>query len=687
MSLRAAHACGMTATVVLATLTVLCGGALPAWAWAFAAAPILWPLWHHVATPLAPRAANVLAAAGVAVPLAYWLAQGRAQGVQAACVALLWVLAVRQASRTLPSHDLQALVLALLLVCVGAIVNPTPSYALLLLPFAFAMVAALVTRQLVHDVAMAAFRDHDAAAAAAQLGRTDVVTGRFVAVIAGLSLSLLLMAGAVFAAFPRVGLPAWGGGNARGLPQAVDLGRTPWSAGPGQIVARVWGLGRNAYAFGLYLRGRSYDRVDAQGFAESNLAVPIRALAADGQQFSYAVVQDAAEGDPLLTLGPIERGLVSTSDNNVVQVGRSSGGEQPPFVAAAAGSHRAQLTGRVSRSRPPALPAQGAGDAHALAAHDAAFAAHYTALPEALRARLAPLVAQVVGPATGFAERAARLRQYLGQNYAYDAADVVGPSRRGDEGPLLRFVFDVKRGNCTYFASAFAALLRASGVPSRVVGGFEGGRWDGDEQVALFTGAHAHAWVEWYLPGTGWVVDDATPARGEDVLAGWAMWRERMGRFWQLDVLQFGLANQLGFVHGVQLQLASLRQLAFPGRAGGAVGRAAPGQLAAGGLALAAVAFGLWRLAGRRAARARHRLARLLHAEATRRLGRPLRPDETLRGALAAAAASPGAVGAGPSPQVLERALACYEAMRFGGVAAPAELPELVRALAQRDNG
>ena len=62
-----------------------------------------------------------------------------------------------------------------------------------------------------------------------------------------------------------------------------------------------------------------------------------------------------------------------------------------------------------------------------------------------------------------------------------------------------------------FFATAFAALLRAVGVPSRVVGGFMGGRWDASAEVVVFTPADAHAWVEWYLPGIGWILDDATP--------------------------------------------------------------------------------------------------------------------------------------------------------------------------------
>jgi transglutaminase-like putative cysteine protease len=78
--------------------------------------------------------------------------------------------------------------------------------------------------------------------------------------------------------------------------------------------------------------------------------------------------------------------------------------------------------------------------------------------------------------------------------------------------PVAGFLFETKRGYCEYFASAAALLLRLQGVPTRYVTGFN----VRDESLV---GSHyavresdAHAWIESYVPGTGWLEFDPTPS-------------------------------------------------------------------------------------------------------------------------------------------------------------------------------
>jgi hypothetical protein len=77
--------------------------------------------------------------------------------------------------------------------------------------------------------------------------------------------------------------------------------------------------------------------------------------------------------------------------------------------------------------------------------------------------------------------------------------------------PVEDFLFERKQGHCEYYASALTLMLRAVGVPSRMVSGFKGGK------INRITGAyeveqrHAHAWVE-ALVDDEWVTLDATPA-------------------------------------------------------------------------------------------------------------------------------------------------------------------------------
>lgn len=74
---------------------------------------------------------------------------------------------------------------------------------------------------------------------------------------------------------------------------------------------------------------------------------------------------------------------------------------------------------------------------------------------------------------------------------------------------LVDFLFHGKRGFCEQYSSSMAVLLREIGIPSRVAVGFTAGYPDGDQQV--ITTNDAHAWVEAYFPGSGWITFDPTP--------------------------------------------------------------------------------------------------------------------------------------------------------------------------------
>jgi len=74
------------------------------------------------------------------------------------------------------------------------------------------------------------------------------------------------------------------------------------------------------------------------------------------------------------------------------------------------------------------------------------------------------------------------------------------------------FVFDTRRGFCEHFASAFVMLMRAAGVPARVVAGYQGGEINPVNGTVIVHQFDAHAWAEVWLPGRGWVREDPTSA-------------------------------------------------------------------------------------------------------------------------------------------------------------------------------
>lgn len=78
--------------------------------------------------------------------------------------------------------------------------------------------------------------------------------------------------------------------------------------------------------------------------------------------------------------------------------------------------------------------------------------------------------------------------------------------------PLVGFVTKTKAGYCQFFAGAMALMLRYLGIPARVAVGFSGGSYDAKRHVYVVTDRDAHAWVEVWFKGYGWLPFDPTPA-------------------------------------------------------------------------------------------------------------------------------------------------------------------------------
>ncbi len=86
------------------------------------------------------------------------------------------------------------------------------------------------------------------------------------------------------------------------------------------------------------------------------------------------------------------------------------------------------------------------------------------------------------------------------------------------EPPLLgadsvdEFLFSAKAGFCEHFSSAFVFLMRAAGIPARVVTGYQGGEVNPVDSIVTVRQSDAHAWAEVYLAGQGWRRVDPTAA-------------------------------------------------------------------------------------------------------------------------------------------------------------------------------
>jgi hypothetical protein len=228
-----------------------------------------------------------------------------------------------------------------------------------------------------------------------------------------------------------------------------------------------------------------------------------------------------------------------------------------------------------------------------LGSRPAAGAADPSLDPTGVTPRIAALAGSVAGHGSAL-ERAMRVESHLAQGYAY-TLDLGG--RPADADPIESFLFRYKSGQCEYFASAMVLMLRAQGVPARLVTGFLGGEYNPFEGYLVVRDSNAHAWVEAYLgKGLGWRVFDPTPPSGRPVATATGFWllAHQAWDFvqfrWDRYVLTYGFYDQLAFftqLRGLWRGLLDVferpRQAAAPAGGAGAVDAGAGGSAAAGG--------------------------------------------------------------------------------------------------------
>jgi len=146
-----------------------------------------------------------------------------------------------------------------------------------------------------------------------------------------------------------------------------------------------------------------------------------------------------------------------------------------------------------------------------------------TDVPEGVAA-LAREITEGVG---GYYDTAAALEQHLLGEYYYSL--VPGDALDGDQ--LTHFLFESRKGYCSYFAFSMALMARSLGIPSRVAAGFFIVPETGMLGFHPVRGDMAHAWVEVYFPGIGWVEFDPTSqnlAPGELISTDYQIDRERL---------------------------------------------------------------------------------------------------------------------------------------------------------------
>jgi transglutaminase-like putative cysteine protease len=147
------------------------------------------------------------------------------------------------------------------------------------------------------------------------------------------------------------------------------------------------------------------------------------------------------------------------------------------------------------------------------------------------------------------------LARFTAEPYVYSLKPPLLP----EEDPVDAFLFQTRKGFCEHYATSFVVMMRAAGVPARVVAGYQGGEVNPVNRTVIVHQFDAHAWAEVWLEGRGWVRVDPTAAVSPDRIE-WGIERAlaREGSFLQDSPLSLIHYRGVNWVNTLRLRYDAL---------------------------------------------------------------------------------------------------------------------------------
>ncbi|MGM9512930.1 transglutaminaseTgpA domain-containing protein [Roseateles sp. DB2] len=467
---------------------------LPAWCLALAGLVLGWRAWLAASNRPLPGRWTVAAMLGVAV-LSSWLQFRTLLGREAGIALLVLLMGLKTLELRARRDAFVVFFLGFFLVLTHFLYSQSLLTALWTLACTWGLLTALVLAQ------MPLGQPH-LALAARQAARVTL-------------LGLPVMV-ALFLLFPRIG-PLWGipadGVGRTGLSDRLQFGAMSEIANDQSIAMRLRVLEGQADPRQWYFRGPVLSEFDGQlwtatdelpaGEPAPESALRQGALTAPRLRYELTLEPLRIRILPMLELDPALAGetlqldeLRLLLDREHVWRSRRPISERLRFQHAAhpAATTLPQQLGSTELADylalPPGLNPRSQAFARALSQRPAlaALAAHQrpAALAEAL------------------------LQHLHEQPFSY----TLSPGRYGEQSPHLidEFWFDRRLGFCEHFASAFVVMMRAMGVPARIVTGYQGADPEPQDGFWVIRQSQAHAWAEYWEAGKGWVRVDPTAA-------------------------------------------------------------------------------------------------------------------------------------------------------------------------------
>lgn len=485
-------------TAILTYVIGLCG-MIPLFPWlttfprVILVAGVIFGLWQdrRGSWPLKPWMQNVFI---LPVFLYYAIQFSRANPIQPVTTVLAIMLAVRLCGEKTVRHSLQTYALSIFCLASSSLFDLSPIFLLYLGLLLLTVALALV---------LLTFQNQDETMTVTMPELKRILLSALLMPVLAVPLLLIF-----FTIMPRTQLPLWHFLNqpplrTTGYSDTVEPGSQSSIAESRTLAFRAE-MPRMAQSL-LYWRGTVFNRTDGNRWTRLG-QIPPEQTEASGQTVTQVIYPEPSAGRTLIALDrPVKLALqrLTRSPDGVFELSRSPGDRL---------SYSAD-------SRSNGVTAQ----------HNLIDRSFYLQLPLRLSPRLKALVAEIVRAGVDDRAKVQFLENYFRNGgYRYSTRDLA----TGDRAVEL-FLFEKKRGHCEFFASSFALLLRAAGVPCRLVGGYLGGEYNELGGYYLVTDDKAHVWVEAYIEGRGWVRIDPSglAANAGDV------WTQPGGRSIKLRII------------------------------------------------------------------------------------------------------------------------------------------------------
>lgn len=182
---------------------------------------------------------------------------------------------------------------------------------------------------------------------------------------------------------------------------------------------------------------------------------------------------------------------------------------------------------------------------------------HYLQFPSDL-GRISELASEITRGADTTLKKALKIENYLKTNYKYS---LKTPPARPGINPVEDFLFNSKQGYCEHYATAMALMLRATGIPSRIVTGFLEGEKNKYGGYIIVRQSDAHSWVEAVINGSWKKFDPTPPAPIPEMPSQLSLYLDYLRMKWYRYVVNFSSSDQKRLIDYISMPFLKMPEM------------------------------------------------------------------------------------------------------------------------------